>query len=182
MSLMTGEALRQALDSGGFDIILSEVRRDEANCQTEERVFSLRSPEHRMDPRLQQPELWNLYSGRLRTGETIRVSPLLNWTEEDIWEYIGQEDVPIADLYRAAPRPVVQRSGEWIMVDDNRFPLEVGEIPEIRMVRFRTLGCYPLTAAFESRATTVSEILTEIRKSQGARRHRRLIDYHPQQP
>jgi sulfate adenylyltransferase subunit 2 len=176
-ALMKTEALKQALDCGGFDIILGGARRDEEKSRAKERVFSFRSQGHRWDPKLQRPELWNLYNTHLSSGETIRVFPLSNWTEADIWEYIEREQISIVDLYRAAPRPVVQRSGQWIMVDDDRFPLRDGEAPEIRMVRFRTLGCYPLTAAVESRATTVSEILAETRESRMSERQGRLIDY-----
>jgi len=176
-TMMKTEALKQALDSNGFDIILGGARRDEEKSRAKERIFSFRSEGHRWDPKRQRPELWNLYNARIHPGETIRVFPLSNWTEADIWQYIAEENIPIVNLYFAAPRPVVRRSGQWIMVDDNRFPLDPGETPEIRVVRFRTLGCYPLTAAIESTTSTVWEILRETQTARTSERDGRLIDF-----
>ncbi|MGB6744174.1 MAG: sulfate adenylyltransferase subunit CysD [Terracidiphilus sp.] len=176
-TMMKTEALKQALDNGGFDIILGGARRDEEKSRAKERIFSFRSAGHRWDPKLQRPELWNLYNARIHPGESIRVFPLSNWSEADIWEYIAKERIPIVNLYFAALRPVVRRSGQWIMVDDDRFPLNPGETPEMRLVRFRTLGCYPLTAAMESSATTVEEIFREIQTARTSERQGRLIDF-----
>jgi sulfate adenylyltransferase subunit 2 len=176
-ALMKTEALKQALDAGKFDIVLGGARRDEEKSRAKERVFSFRSASHRWDPKLQRPELWNLYNTHIHPGESIRVFPLSNWTEADIWEYIGEEHIPIVPLYFAAPRPVVRRSGQWIMVDDERFPLNPGEVPETRMVRFRTLGCYPLTAATESTADTIDAIVNEAQTARTSERQGRLIDH-----
>jgi sulfate adenylyltransferase subunit 2 len=176
-TLMKTEALKQALDEGAFDIILGGARRDEEKSRAKERIFSVRSAGHRWDPKLQRPELWNLYNTRLNPGETIRVFPLSNWTESDIWSYIEQESIPIVPLYYAAKRPVVRRSGQWLMVDDERFPLRPGEVPEMRMVRFRTLGCYPLSAAVESTAATIQEIVRETLAARTSEREGRLIDH-----
>lgn len=176
-TLMKTEALREALDQGAYDIILGGARRDEEKSRAKERVFSFRSAGHRWDPKLQRPELWNLYNSRIKPGETIRVFPLSNWTEPDIWHYIAEENIPVVQLYFAAPRPVVKRSGQWIMVDDERFPLNPGEEPETRMVRFRTLGCYPLTAAIESTAVTIEAIIQETEAARTSERHGRLIDH-----
>jgi len=176
-TMMKTEALKQALDAGGFDFILGGARRDEEKSRAKERIFSFRSAGHRWDPKLQRPELWNLYNARIHPGESIRVFPLSNWTEADIWQYIADEKIPIVQLYFAAPRPVVKRSGQWIMVDDERFPLNPGEKPEMRMVRFRTLGCYPLSAAMESTATTIAEIVHETQTARTSERHGRLIDH-----
>jgi sulfate adenylyltransferase subunit 2 len=176
-TMMKTEALKQALDDGGFDMILGGARRDEEKSRAKERIFSFRSAGHRWDPKLQRPELWNLYNARIHPGESIRVFPLSNWTEGDIWEYIAAEEIPVVDLYFAALRPVVRRSGQWIMVDDDRFPLNPDERPEMRLVRFRTLGCYPLTAAVESSATTVEEIFREIQTTRASERQGRLIDF-----
>ena len=176
-AVMKTEALKQALDGGGFDIILGGARRDEEKSRAKERIFSFRSMGHRWDPKLQRPELWSLYNARIRPGETVRVFPLSNWTEGDIWEYIEREGIAIVGLYLAARRPVVERSGQWIMVADDRMPLRAGEVPQLRMVRFRTLGCYPLTAAVESEATTVREILEETRLATMSERQGRLIDH-----
>lgn len=176
-TMMKTEALKQALDAYGFDIILGGARRDEEKSRAKERIFSFRSAGHRWDPKLQRPELWNLYNARIHPGETIRVFPLSNWTETDIWQYIDEEKIPVVPLYFAAPRPVVRRSGQWIMVDDDRFPLSPGETPEIRVVRFRTLGCYPLTAAIESSAATVGEIVMETQTARTSERQGRLIDF-----
>jgi sulfate adenylyltransferase subunit 2 len=175
--LMKTEALKQALDEGGFDLIMGGARRDEEKSRAKERVFSFRSQGHRWDPKLQRPELWSLYNARIHPSETIRVFPLSNWTEVDVWQYIAEENIKVVDLYFAAPRPVVRRSGQWIMVDDGRLPLNPGETPEMRMVRFRTLGCYPLTAAVESTARTVAEILEETQSARTSERQGRLIDH-----
>ena len=176
-NMMKTEALKQALDQGGYDIILGGARRDEEKSRAKERIFSFRSAGHRWDPKIQRPELWNLYNARIHPGESIRVFPLSNWTEADIWQYIEDESIPIVQLYFAAPRPVVRRSDHWIMVDDERFPLDPGETPETRVVRFRTLGCYPLTAAIESTATTVREIVEETQTARTSERQGRLIDF-----
>src|ERR1043165_965951 len=156
--VMKTEALKQALDLYGFDFVFGGARRDEEKSRAKERIFSFRAVGHRWDPKSQRPELWNLYNTRINAGETVRVFPLSNWTEADIWQYIRQENIPIVPLYFAAKRPVIKRYGQWIMVDDHRFPLEPGEKPELRMIRFRTLGCYPLTAGIESHATTLDQI------------------------
>jgi sulfate adenylyltransferase subunit 2 len=176
-TMMKTEALKQALDAAGFDIILGGARRDEEKSRAKERIFSFRAVGHRWDPKMQRPELWNLYNARIHPGETIRVFPLSNWTEADIWQYIAEENIPVVQLYFAAPRPVVRRSGQWIMVDDERFPLNPGEAPETRVVRFRTLGCYPLSAAIESTATTVREIVQETQTARNSERQGRLIDF-----
>ena len=174
---MKTEALRQALDAGGYDLIFGGARRDEEKSRAKERVFSFRAPGHRWDPKAQRPELWNLYNTRINPGETIRVFPLSNWTEADIWQYIAAENIPIVPLYFAAKRPVVKRGGQWLMVDDERFPLQPGETPEMRMVRFRTLGCYPLTAAMESEADTLERIIEETLAARSSERQGRLIDH-----
>lgn len=176
-ALMKTEALKQALDRGGYDLVMGGARRDEEKSRAKERVFSFRAQGHRWDPKMQRPELWNLYNARIAPGESIRVFPLSNWTEADIWQYIAEENIPIVPLYFAAPRPVVRRSGQWIMVDDERFPLDPGESAEMRMVRFRTLGCYPLTAAVESTATTIEEIIRETELARTSERMGRLIDH-----
>jgi sulfate adenylyltransferase subunit 2 len=176
-TMMKTEALRQALDAGGFDLILGGARRDEEKSRAKERIFSFRSAGHRWDPKIQRPELWNIYNARIHPGESIRVFPLSNWTEADIWQYIAEENIEIVNLYFAAPRPVVRRSGQWIMVDDDRFPLNPGEVPEMRTVRFRTLGCYPLTAAMESTATTIAQIVEETQTARTSERQGRLIDH-----
>lgn len=176
-TVMKTEALKQAVDAGGFDIILGGARRDEEKSRAKERIFSFRSAGHRWDPKLQRPELWNLYNAHIRKGETIRVFPLSNWTEADVWQYVGDQGIPVVPLYFAASRPVVKRGGQWIMVDDDRFPLKPGETPEMRVVRFRTLGCYPLSAAIESMATTVSEIVEEVQTARTSERKGRLIDF-----
>lgn len=171
------EGLKQALDLYGFDLAFGGARRDEEKSRAKERVFSIRSPGHQWDPRAQRPELWNLYNARHADGESIRCFPLSNWTELDVWEYVRSEDIPVVPLYFAARRPVVQRSGTWIMVDDDRMRLEPGEEPEMRMVRFRTLGCYPLTGAIDSTATTLDEIIEEMRSSSTSERQGRVIDH-----
>jgi sulfate adenylyltransferase subunit 2 len=176
-TLMKTEALKQALDSHQFDIVIGGARRDEEKSRAKERIFSFRSAGHRWDPRLQRPEMWNLYNARIAPGETVRVFPLSNWTEADIWRYIASENINVVPLYFAASRPVVRRSGRWIMVDDDRFPLNPDESPEMRMVRFRTLGCYPLTAAVESTATTIEAVVEETEAARTSERHGRLIDF-----
>jgi sulfate adenylyltransferase subunit 2 len=173
---MKTQALRQALDHHGFDVVFGGARRDEEKSRAKERIFSFRSAGHRWDPKAQRPELWNLYNTRTRPEETIRVFPLSNWTELDIWQYLHVEKIPIVPLYFAGERPVVKRGGMWIMVDDDRMPLEPGEKPEMRQVRFRTLGCYPLTAAIESPATTMEEIIAETFNTVSSERQGRLID------
>jgi sulfate adenylyltransferase subunit 2 len=175
-AVMKTEALKQALDRWGFDAAFGGARRDEEKSRAKERFFSLRSPEHGWNPRQQRPELWRLYNTRLGTRETMRVFPLSNWTEIDVWEYIAVEEIPVVPLYFAALRPVVARQGVWIMVDDERLPLDPGERPALRRVRFRTLGCYPLTGAVESEAESVAEIVAELRRSRRSERQGRLID------
>jgi sulfate adenylyltransferase subunit 2 len=174
--VMKTEALKQALDLYGFDAAFGGARRDEEKSRAKERIFSFRSQGHVWDPRNQRPELWNLFNTRIRPGETIRVFPLSNWTESDIWLYIMLENIPVVPLYFAKQRPVVRRNGAWIMVDDDRFPLEADERPELRLVRFRTLGCYPLTAAIESDAVTLGDIVSEMRSTRVSERQGRLID------
>lgn len=174
--VMKTEALKAALDLYGFDAAFGGARRDEEKSRAKERVFSFRSKGHTWDPRNQRPELWNLFNTRIRPGETIRVFPLSNWTELDIWQYIMLEKIPVVPLYFAKERPVVRRAGTWIMVDDNRLPLEPGERPEMRLVRFRTLGCYPLTGAIESNADTVEAIVAEMQTARLSERQGRLID------
>ena len=175
--VMKTEALRQALDLYGFDAAFGGARRDEEKSRAKERIFSFRAPGHRWEPKAQRPELWNLYNTRINPDETIRVFPLSNWTEADIWAYIRQESISIVPLYFAAERPVVKRFGQWIMVDDSRLPLETGEKPQLRMVRFRTLGCYPLTAAVESTATTLDQIVAETLAATSSERQGRIIDH-----
>lgn len=174
---MKTEALRLALDAGGYDVIFGGARRDEEKSRAKERIFSFRAPGHRWEPKAQRPELWNLYNTRIRAGESLRVFPLSNWTEADIWKYIAQEKIPIVPLYFAARRPVVRRGGRWIMVDDERLPLAPDEKPQMLMVRFRTLGCYPLTAAIKSDAVTLEEIILETLAARSSERQGRLIDY-----
>ena len=175
-AVMKTEALKQALDRFGFDAAFGGARRDEEKSRAKERVFSLRGANHNWDPRNQRPELWRLYNTRLRERETMRVFPLSNWTEHDVWEYIAAEAIPVVPLYFALPRPVVERGGTWIMVDDGRLPLLPGEDPQMRRVRFRTLGCYPLTGAIESAASTTAEIIVELRDARRSERQGRLID------
>jgi sulfate adenylyltransferase subunit 2 len=174
--IMKTEALKQALDRHGFDAAIGGARRDEEKSRAKERVFSLRSAGHTWEPRHQRPELWHLYNTRLAPGETMRVFPLSNWTELDVWTYIAAEGIDIVPLYFAKERPVVRRDGTWIMVDDDRLPLGPGEAPELRRVRFRTLGCYPLTGAIESEAATLADIVRELRASPLSERQGRLID------
>ncbi|MBB6229458.1 sulfate adenylyltransferase subunit 2 [Polymorphobacter multimanifer] len=170
------EGLKQALEQYRFDVAFGGARRDEEKSRAKERVFSFRSPQHRWDPRNQRPELWNLYNTRKAPGETIRVFPLSNWTELDIWQYIAVEDIPIVPLYLAAPRLTVERDGMILMVDDERFRLHPGEQPVLRSVRFRTLGCYPLSGAVESHATTLAEIIRETFTAVTSEREGRAID------
>jgi sulfate adenylyltransferase subunit 2 len=175
--VMKTEALKQALDAGRYDAAFGGARRDEEKSRAKERVFSFRSASHGWDPKNQRPELWSLYNTRVKPGESIRVFPLSNWTELDVWQYILAEEIPIVPLYFAAERPVVDRSGQWIMVDDERLPLLPGERPQMRRVRFRTLGCYPLTAAIESDAATLGEIVAEMFLARTSERQGRLIDH-----
>jgi len=175
--VMKTAALRQALDAGRYDMIFVGARRDEEKSRAKERVFSHRNAAHRWDPRAQRPELWNLYNTRLAPGESLRAAPLSNWTEVDIWRYIAGEGIPIVPLYLAAERPVVERNGQWIVVDDERMPLLPGETPQLRRVRFRTLGCYPLTAAVESDADTLDAIVAETLAAGNSERRGRLIDH-----
>jgi sulfate adenylyltransferase subunit 2 len=174
--VMKTEALKQALDHHGFDAALGGARRDEDRARAKERIFSFRSNGHVWDPRNQRPELWNLFNTRVQRGETIRVFPLSNWTELDVWEYIQFEKIAVVPLYFAKMRPVVRRDGTLIMVDDDRLPLAANEQPELKLVRFRTLGCYPLTGAMESRAVTVADIVAELRVASHSEREGRLID------
>jgi len=171
------QGLKQALDHYRFDLAFGGARRDEEASRAKERIFSFRSAEHRWDPKMQRPELWRLYNTRKHKGESIRVFPLSNWTELDIWQYIAREHISLVPLYFAAPRPVVKRDGILVMVDDERFPLASGEVPEIKQVRFRTLGCYPLTGAVESHATDLAQIVEEMRLATTSERQGRLIDH-----
>jgi len=175
--VMKTEALKQALELHRFDAAIGGARRDEEMSRAKERIFSLRSAAHRWDPRRQRPELWRLYNGRLNPGESMRVFPLSNWTELDVWTYIEREGIPVVPLYFAAPRPVVERDGALIMVDDDRLPLNPQETPQQRWVRFRTLGCYPLTGAIESRADSVPAILAELTRTRLSERQGRMIDH-----
>ena len=175
--VMKTVALRQALDAGRHDVVFVGARRDEEKSRAKERVFSVRDRSHRWDPRAQRPELWNVYNTRLRAGESLRVSPLSNWMEADVWRYVAAERIPVAPLYLAAERPVVNRGGRWIMVDDERMPLRPGEAPQLRRVRFRTLGCYPLTAAVESDADTIDGVVAETLAAGRSEREGRLIDH-----
>ncbi|HYH87905.1 MAG TPA: sulfate adenylyltransferase subunit CysD [Solirubrobacteraceae bacterium] len=175
--VMKTEGLKQALEQHGFDAAFGGARRDEEKSRAKERVFSFRSAQHRWDPKNQRPELWHLYNARKRRGESIRVFPLSNWTELDVWEYIELEEIPVVPLYFAAERPIVRRNGTLLMVDDDRMPLEDGETPEPLRVRFRTLGDYPLTGAVESDADTISAIVEEMRASRTSEREGRVIDH-----
>ena len=174
--VMKTQALKQALDQFGFDAALGGARRDEERSRAKERVFSFRDQNHSWEPRNQRPELWNLYNGRIGKGESIRAFPLSNWTEQDVWAYIAREGIAIVPLYFAKPRPVVWRDGTWIMVDDDRLPLAAGEVPQMRWVRFRTLGCYPLTGAIDSHADTLEAIMAELADARVSERQGRLID------
>ena len=175
--VMKTQALKQALDKHRFDAAFGGARRDEEQSRAKERIFSFRSAQHRWDPRQQRPELWSLYNARKHRGESLRVFPLSNWTELDVWQYIWHEQIPLVPLYFAAPRPVVQRGGTLIMVDDERMPLAPGEEPLMRKVRFRTLGCYPLTGAIESEADTLPAIIREMLLTRVSERQGRLIDH-----
>jgi sulfate adenylyltransferase subunit 2 len=175
--IMKTEALKAALDYHGFDVAFGGARRDEEKSRAKERIFSFRSAEHRWDPKRQRPELWNLFNARKNKGESIRVFPLSNWTELDIWQYIYKESIPIVPLYFAAPRPVVMHNGMMIMVDDDRMRVPAGQAPELKTIRFRTLGCYPLTGAVESGATTLPEIIQEMLLTTTSERQGRAIDH-----
>nr|WP_298374280.1 sulfate adenylyltransferase subunit CysD [uncultured Halomonas sp.] len=175
--IMKTQSLKQALDKYGFDAAFGGARRDEEASRAKERVYSFRDKHHRWDPKNQRPELWNLYNARIDKGESIRVFPLSNWTELDIWQYIYLESIPLVPLYYAAPRPVVERDGMQIMVDDERLPFEKGEVPQEKWVRFRTLGCYPLTGAVESTAATLPEIIQEMLLTRTSERSGRAIDH-----
>jgi len=174
--VMKTEGLKQALDKYGFDAAFGGARRDEEKSRAKERIFSFRSENHRWDPKNQRPELWNLYNARHKKGESIRAFPISNWTELDVWQYIHLESIPIVPLYYAAVRPVVERDGVLIMVDDDRMPLNPGEVPEMKSVRFRTLGCYPLTGAVESTAKTLPDIIQEMLLTRTSERQGRMID------
>ncbi len=176
-TVMKTEALRQALDSHRFDAAIGGARRDEEKSRAKERIFSHRTTAHRWDPRNQRPELWRLFNTKLRAGDTMRVFPLSNWTERDVWRYIAAEQIPVVPLYFAKRRPVVERDGMLIMVDDDRLPLKPKETPQILKVRFRTLGCYPLTGAIRSDASSVEDIIQELEQSRHSERQGRLIDH-----
>jgi sulfate adenylyltransferase subunit 2 len=175
--VMKTQGLKQALDKHGFDAAFGGARRDEEKSRAKERIFSFRSAQHRWDPKRQRPELWKLYNTRKHKGESLRVFPLSNWTELDIWQYIYQQNIPIVPLYFAAKRPVVKRDGALIMVDDERMPLLPGETPEMKSVRFRTLGCYPLTGAVESTADTLPQVIQEMLLTTSSERQGRVIDH-----
>jgi len=177
--VMKTQSLKQALEAGRFDAAIGGARRDEEKSRAKERVFSFRTAQHRWDPKNQRPELWNLYNGRIHAGESVRVFPLSNWTELDIWLYIYREKIPVVPLYFAKERPMVERDGGLIMVDDGRFPLLPGETPTMRKVRFRTLGCYPLSGGFESEADTLEAIIGEMLIARTSERQGRLIDHDP---
>jgi sulfate adenylyltransferase subunit 2 len=178
--VMKTEGLKQALNKYGFDAAFGGARRDEEKSRAKERVYSFRDKLHQWDPKNQRPELWNLYNGKVNKGESIRVFPLSNWTELDVWQYIHLENIPIVPLYFAAERPVVERDGTLLMVDDDRMPLKPGEMPQLKKVRFRTLGCYPLTGAIESDATTLPEIIQEMLVARNSERQGRMIDHDEQ--
>jgi sulfate adenylyltransferase subunit 2 len=175
--IMKTQALKQALDKYGFDAAFGGARRDEEKSRAKERIFSFRNAQHRWDPRSQRPELWRLYNARKHKGESMRVFPLSNWTELDVWQYIYWQNIPVVPLYFARERPVVKRDGLWIMVDDGRMRLEPGEVPQRRKVRFRTLGCYPLSAAIESDAETLADIVQEMLVTSQSERQGRVIDH-----
>jgi sulfate adenylyltransferase subunit 2 len=174
--VMKTQGLKQALDAGGYDAAIGGARRDEEKSRAKERIFSFRNAQHRWDPKNQRPELWSLYNTRIQNGESVRVFPISNWTELDIWLYIFREKIPVVPLYFAAPRPVVERDGSLILVDDDRLPMRQGESPETKKVRFRTLGCYPLTGGFESEADTLEKIIQEMLLARTSERQGRLID------
>ena len=175
--VMKTQGLKQALDKYGFDAAFGGARRDEEKSRAKERVFSLRSAQHRWDPKNQRPEPWRLFNTRKSPGESFRVFPLSNWTEKDVWDYIALENIPVVPLYFAAKRPVVRRNGAWIMRDDGRMDLLPGEVVETKLVRFRTLGCYPLTGAVESEAANLTDIIAEMRASRSSEREGRVIDH-----
>ena len=177
--VMKTQALKQALDQWGFDAAIGGARRDEEKSRAKERIFSFRSAQHRWDPKSQRPELWNLYNTRIHKGESVRVFPISNWTELDVWLYIYRENIPVPSLYLAKERPVVERDGALILVDDQRLPLHDGEIPAMKRVRFRTLGCYPLTGAIESEADTLEKIIAEMLVATSSERQGRVIDHDP---
>ena len=177
--VMKTQGLKQALDHYRFDAAIGGARRDEEKSRAKERVFSFRTAQHRWDPKRQRPELWNLYNGRIAKGESVRVFPLSNWTELDIWLYIYRENIPVVPLYFAAERPVVERDGALLMVDDERLPLHEGEVPQQRRVRFRTLGCYPLTGAIDSDADSLEKIIAEMLVTTSSERQGRVIDHDP---
>lgn len=174
--IMKTQGLKQALNKYGFDAAFGGARRDEEKSRAKERIFSFRSDQHRWDPKNQRPELWNIYNSRIKKGESIRVFPLSNWTELDIWQYIHLENIPIVPLYFAKERPVVERDGMMVMVDDGRMPLKLGEVPTMKKVRFRTLGCYPLTGAVQSEASTLTDIIQEMLLTKTSEREGRAID------
>jgi sulfate adenylyltransferase subunit 2 len=175
--VMKTQGLKQALDKYAFDAAFGGARRDEEKSRAKERIFSFRSAQHRWDPKRQRPELWRTYNARKHKGESLRVFPLSNWTELDIWQYIHQQNIPIVPLYLAAKRPVVRRNGTLLMVDDDRMPLEPGEKPEMKTVRFRTLGCYPLTGAIESDADSLPDVIQEMLLARNSEREGRVIDH-----
>jgi len=175
--VMKTDALKQALERYGFDAAFGGARRDEEKSRAKERVISFRSASHAWNPRLQRPELWSLYNTKIHKGESVRAFPLSNWTELDVWDYIRAENIAVPSLYFAAMRPVVRRHGAWIMVDDERLTLEPGETPEMRKVRFRTLGCYPLTGAVESDAATIDDVVAEMANARSSERQGRVIDH-----
>lgn len=175
--VMKTQALKQALSAGRFDCAIGGARRDEEKSRAKERIFSFRDRNHRWDPKTQRPELWNLWNTRIGPGESVRSFPLSNWTELDVWTYIHLEKIDVVPLYLAAKRPVVERDGVLIMVDDDRIPLEAGETPEMKSVRFRTLGCYPLSGAVESEAATLAEVITEMLVARSSERQGRVIDH-----
>ena len=175
--VMKTQALKQALTAGRYDCAIGGARRDEEKSRSKERVFSFRDRNHRWDPKNQRPELWNLWNTRIGPGESVRAFPISNWTELDVWSYIHLEKIPVVPLYLAAPRPVVERDGVLIMVDDDRIPMEPGEKPEMRSVRFRTLGCYPLTGAVESEAATMADVIAEMLIARTSERQGRVIDH-----
>ncbi|MEP7185998.1 MAG: sulfate adenylyltransferase subunit CysD [Rhodanobacter sp.] len=177
--VMKTVGLKQALDKHGFDAAIGGARRDEEKSRAKERIFSFRNAQHRWDPKSQRPELWHTYNTHIRKGESVRVFPLSNWTEMDVWLYIQRENIPVVPLYFAKPRPVVERDGALIMVDDDRFTLRDGEKVEMREVRFRTLGCYPLTGAVESAADTLQKVIEEMADSRSSERQGRVIDQDP---
>ncbi|MBP7158592.1 MAG: sulfate adenylyltransferase subunit 2, partial [Thermomonas sp.] len=177
--VMKTQGLKQALDKWGFDAAIGGARRDEEKSRAKERIFSFRNDQHRWDPKNQRPELWNLYNTRIHAGESVRVFPISNWTELDVWLYIYRENIPVPSLYLARERPVVERDGALILVDDERLPLRADEVPALKRVRFRTLGCYPLTGAIESGADTLEKVIAEMLVATSSERQGRVIDHDP---